>query len=600
MTRLSWGSVGERYFETGVDRGVLYNSSGVGVPWNGLVSINETPTGGEPVPYYLDGHKYLNLAASEEFELSLTAFSSPREFDECDGTTSIALGLFVTQQPRKSFGLCYRTAIGNDVDGVEHGYKLHLVYNALAGSADRDIQTFSDSTEPSTFTWAITTLPPTLSGHKSTAHLVIDSRMTPPKLMAIVEAMLYGDDNTEARLPSPQELSDLFNLPGLVIATNRIKNPSFEKSEGLIEVRRNFIKNPMFRNNNAGWQANSAALFVGEGLVDIPESATIALLPVASDFVTVTEGETWTISFTISIDADRPPFNLQLSAQALLANEGGTSTIALGSQVEVVPGSSRIFTVTAVIPTGVIGIRGVFLLSSIARPGRRLKMSNAMVEKQKRLLPYFDGDTEDANGNVYTWVGAANATDSIQRLPGVFGVASNFGKAVQSSEWSSSGFGHSVRMIPIGTNQTTFVNPDNSTDGLMKLGMVAGKTYTFLAKCRLSESLAGLLHANSRRMVLQYLADGMQYVMSNQPPNLAGVYQHRIVVTLPENTIAASIQMFNGAIEGNGDIWWDDFLCVEGVYTGPYFDGDTQGSPGHAYAWLDEPHDSESVYTSWY
>ena len=210
MAVLVWGNIGERYYETGVDRGVLFPKTGDGVPWNGLISVSEAPSGGEPRPYYLDGFKYLNLATAEEFEATIDAYSAPDEFDNCDGTASIHNGLFITQQKRESFGLSYRTRIGNDVDGTDHGYKIHLVYNALASPSSRSNSTLNDSTSPITFSWAITTAPPTITGFKPSAHFVIDSRKTDPLVLESVEAILYGDSVGNSRLPDVDELIALF------------------------------------------------------------------------------------------------------------------------------------------------------------------------------------------------------------------------------------------------------------------------------------------------------------------------------------------------------------------------------------------------------
>lgn len=210
MAGLVWGLVGEKYYETGVDRGVLYPLVGDGVAWNGLISVSETPSGGEPRPYYLDGFKYLNLATAEEFAATIEAFSSPREFDRCDGTASIHNGLFITDQRRESFGFSYRTLIGNDVDGLGHGYKIHLVYNALASPTERNYSTIGDSTVVSSFSWEISTAPLQIPGMKPTAHFVIDSRKTPFSVLTLIEAILYGSMSKTSHLPSVDELMDIF------------------------------------------------------------------------------------------------------------------------------------------------------------------------------------------------------------------------------------------------------------------------------------------------------------------------------------------------------------------------------------------------------
>ena len=210
MPRLNWFAFGERFYETGVDRGVLY-VDGIGTAWHGLVSVTESPTGAEARPYYLDGIKFLNLSSAEEFEATLNALHSPPEFAPCDGMAAVSNGLFATQQPRKTFGLSYRTKIGNDTEGPEHAYKIHIVYNALSGPSERANNTQGDSAAPVIFSWHITTLPPAMTGYKPTAHFVIDSRTTSPALLSDVEDILYGDDAGAASLPSAQALIDMFS-----------------------------------------------------------------------------------------------------------------------------------------------------------------------------------------------------------------------------------------------------------------------------------------------------------------------------------------------------------------------------------------------------
>lgn len=211
MTELVWSAVGQRFFETGVDRGVLFPRVGPGVPWNGLTAVSETPNGGSPMPFYADGYKYLNLASSEEFQAQLDAFSSPAEFGVCDGTQGVLNGLFITQQPREQFGLSYRTKIGNDTDGSDYGYKLHLVYNCLAAPSSRNNQSVNNSSSPMALSWDITTTPPDITGYRPSAHFVIDSRYTPVSLMSQFEGMLYGTAATPSFLPSIPQLMALFD-----------------------------------------------------------------------------------------------------------------------------------------------------------------------------------------------------------------------------------------------------------------------------------------------------------------------------------------------------------------------------------------------------
>jgi hypothetical protein len=210
MTRLLWDDRGERFFEMGVDRGVLYVSSSAGVAWMGLTSVAENITGGEPRPYYLDGEKYLNLLSAEEFEATIEAFGCPDEFGVCDGNVEIHTGLIATQQPRQPFGFCYRTRVGNEISGPDLAYKLHLVYNALAAPTQRNNTTLGGSADPTKFSWSITTKPPAITGYKRTAHLVIDSRTTDPDVLSDVEDALYGTVSTDPYLPDPDDLIAMF------------------------------------------------------------------------------------------------------------------------------------------------------------------------------------------------------------------------------------------------------------------------------------------------------------------------------------------------------------------------------------------------------
>jgi hypothetical protein len=216
-----WDLVGDRFYETGVDRGVFYPKVGDGVPWNGLVAVNETSSGGDPKPYYVDGYKYQNRAAPEEFEATLEAYTYPSEFAVCDGTASLGRGLFLTQQPRSSFGLCYRTRIGNDVDGDGRGYKLHIVYNALATPSARNYASITDNPEAITFGWNLTVKPTLLGGYKPVQHMVVDSTLVDVPLLSTLETILYGSGSSEARLPPPTEVIALFTgWPSLFVADN--------------------------------------------------------------------------------------------------------------------------------------------------------------------------------------------------------------------------------------------------------------------------------------------------------------------------------------------------------------------------------------------
>ena len=211
MSKIVWDAIGEHTFETGVRNGVLYlkNVEGVydtGVAWNGLTSVSESPEGAEATDLYADDIKYLTLMSAENFKATIEAYTYPVEFEECDGSATIAKGVVVGQQPRKPFGLCYRTAIGNDTDGNEHGYKLHIVYGCLASPSEKQYSTINDSPEAITFSWEVSTTPVNVPGKKPTATLIIDSTKADKAKMTALETILYGSEGDEPRLPLPEEI----------------------------------------------------------------------------------------------------------------------------------------------------------------------------------------------------------------------------------------------------------------------------------------------------------------------------------------------------------------------------------------------------------
>lgn len=214
MSKLIWDQTGAREYETGVKNGVLYpqGEGGTypkGVAWNGLISVTESPSGAEATPLYADDIKYLNLMSNEEFGATIEAYMSPEEFDECDGTASLATGVSIGQQKRKAFGMAYKTIIGNDVDGNDYGYKLHIIYGALAAPSEKAYSTVNDSPEAMTLSWEVSTTPVTVDGFKPTATVVIDSTKADKEKLAALEAILFGSESKEARLPLPDEIATI-------------------------------------------------------------------------------------------------------------------------------------------------------------------------------------------------------------------------------------------------------------------------------------------------------------------------------------------------------------------------------------------------------
>lgn len=213
MAKLVWDQIGDRLYETGVKNGVLYVQEGgvypKGVAWNGLTAVTESPSGAEASPLYADDIKYLNLMSTEELGATIEAYMYPDEFMQCDGSAAIATGVYIGQQARKTFGLAYKTTLGNDVELNEYGYKLHIIYGCLAAPSERAYATINDSPEAITFSWEVTTTPVAVTGHKPTASITIDSTKVDGDKLAALEAILFGSDDVESRLPLPDEIITL-------------------------------------------------------------------------------------------------------------------------------------------------------------------------------------------------------------------------------------------------------------------------------------------------------------------------------------------------------------------------------------------------------
>lgn len=214
MAKLTWDQAGDKLYETGVKNGVMYvqDATGAyptGIAWNGLTAVTESPSGAEATPLYADDTKYLTLMSAEEFGATIEAYTYPDEFGVCDGSASIATGVTIGQQTRKSFGLVYKTTLGNDTEGDSHGYKLHLIYGALAAPSEKAYQTINDSPEAITFSWELTTTPVPVTGKKPTASITIDSTKADPTKLAALELVLFGDTTGTAHLPLPDEIATL-------------------------------------------------------------------------------------------------------------------------------------------------------------------------------------------------------------------------------------------------------------------------------------------------------------------------------------------------------------------------------------------------------
>lgn len=246
MAKLKFDTLGEKYYEAGIEKCVLYlkNSSNQypkGVAWNGLVSVSENASGGEVEPYYMDDIKYLELRDTEEFEATIEAYTYPEEFELCDGSYLLDDGVYIRQQPRKEFGLCYKTLKGNDISGEDYGYKLHLIYNATASPSDRDYETINDDPEALLFSWDVSSVPIKVEGSKPTSQLILDSTKIGKKGMKFLEEALYGTADSDSYLPSPSEvLAIIAESKNDAILVDNVGNVIVTNDGYLIKIEESF------------------------------------------------------------------------------------------------------------------------------------------------------------------------------------------------------------------------------------------------------------------------------------------------------------------------------------------------------------------------
>lgn len=289
--RLTWDKVGERRYETGVNKGVLYipDSNGVystGVAWNGLTTVTESPSGAEATPLYADNIKYLNLISAEEFGATVEAYTYPDEFNQFDGVASPSAGVYVGQQARRAFGMSYQTRVGNDVDGADYGYKIHLIYGAQAAPSEKAYATINDTPEAITFSWELTTTPVDAgTSLKPTAQLVIDSTKVDSAALATLEAALYGSSSTDPRLPLPTEVMDMFDVASVEVTTQA---PTYDVGTDVITIP-----------NVTGVEYMIDGEVVPAGPTDpITETTVVQARPAPGYRFSPTSDNDWTITFS--------------------------------------------------------------------------------------------------------------------------------------------------------------------------------------------------------------------------------------------------------------------------------------------------------------
>ena len=644
MSRLVWSAVGERYYEVGVDHGVLYVDNAEGVPWVGLISIAESPTGGEAKPYYFDGIKYLNISASEEFEATIEAFYYPPEFAPCDGTSSVMHGLFATQQPRKAFSLSYRTKIGNDTEGSAHAYKIHLVYNALAAPSERENKSLSDSAEASAFSWALTTLPPSLTGRKPTAHFVIDSRYVPKGLMAYIEDILYGTDAMGARLPSAQELVDLFSSQGPLIRRNLITSRlPFSASTTAVEVRRNLASDPAasaskYMDFALTWTPNWYGASPAAGATTIqsgtgPLGTTTTFIRKSWTAVgtnsgdtgfahskagnlgfVVKPGEVYTVSSYVRSSAAGKMARIRFKYSD---SAGATTTLSYGPGTALGANQWSRISMTETVPTGAAFVE---IWSDVYASGTSywavndtLDGTGLLVEKGTTLSSYFDGSTAArSDGQVYSWVGTAAASQSIAKGPVEIrqNLATNPGPRVSNSGWggsgSSSSYDTTVTMDGINTIKSTDTGGGTSGaakyDVPIKPGMRLGIAGTMMVEVDTVIDLGvrwkTMTGTDPNSVVIDSIS-GPITVQANVPTRISGI------VTVPtDNGWIYCEPLFRMLkVPYTGVLSWHNQVVVTPLRAGQsfdptYFDGNTLSKNGETYTWVGTANNSVTSVTA--
>ena len=300
MSRLVWDKVGEHVYETGVDRMVLYDYDKTakkftnGVAWSGVTAFNESPSGAEPTALYADNIKYLNLISAEEYGASLEAYTYPDEFEKHDGSKELATGVYIGQQDRTPFGLCYRTLLGNDVDGTSYGYKIHIVYNASATPSGKDHQTVNDSPEAANPSWDISTTPVEVTGGKPTATVVIDSTKVDAAALAELEDILYGTANTTPELPLPDEIAAIFG--GTASGSVTINTHAVRMTVG---DTRTLTATTVPAGKTVTWSTGSSSVAsVSSGVVTAAGAGNTIITATMTD-----EGVTYTDTCTVIVEA---------------------------------------------------------------------------------------------------------------------------------------------------------------------------------------------------------------------------------------------------------------------------------------------------------
>lgn len=646
MTRLTWSGTGERFYEAGVDRGVLYVDE-AGVPWNGLTAVNQTSSGGEPTPYYLDGYKYRNLSSEEEFEASIGAYSYPDEFKPCIGVGTIVPGFYMGQQPKVDFGFSYRTLIGNDVDGIDNGYKIHIVYNALADSEDSSYGTLTDQTDPLNFTWNVATKPPRISGYKSSSHFIIDSRLVDPDALTRIEDILYGTVSVDSRLPSSLEL--IYLMAFSYYRTNLAVNPnlSYSPSTSTLPVSRtNYATNPYFKtlgsantNGSTGtWSdmttGGPAGVSAGKWrkytMTVINSTSPISLscdLPTISKRVAALPGEIWTASFYAYADLGTSGRTARIDYAFYNSSNVIIGSVTAGSTTTVVNLSwvRASATITAPANTAYIGITASISGSSGTVGNGILGFTECLIEKEETLYDALSGTYSADTRLTAAFSGSADASTTIGLAAGLFlsdVVADTAGK-MGSATTLMAGSSSTVRrtrdssvahegtyagvIVPTGTSNSSYVDIYGTT-ALTTPYLLPGRTYRMSAWLRRKGVMRAYkaLATNSQhsRLIGYYQTPGQPAStfttnLGTQGPNSNAESQSTLTMAIPSNSLGGLLRVVNGSPNPSDPLWFDCVIIEDVTASVPsdseFFDGNTVDTTLARYEWTGTADQSTST-----
>lgn len=586
MAKIVWNSIGQRFYETGLDQGVLYVDDLAGIPWNGLVNLDETPTGGTPTPYYLDGKKILNIASQEEFEGSIQAFGHPELFNLCKGHVQIGSGLFVTQQKKKTFGLAYRTKIGNDLDLDEHGYKLHLLYDLLASENEVTNSSVNSGVSPVIKSWNLVNKPKQFNS-KKISHLVLDSTSIDTGLLSVYEGLLYGSVGIEPRLPSPAEMLSIFemwndledilydlNFKGqldsdITEIVNLLPYSTMDGSGTVIEVYRNIILDPLAVSNSSTYHGSAVAGTYSTITSWSGHSTALRHTRTGSGTLRASFRTGATILASTSYYCF---IRVQLSAATNLRFALRQSDASGTNAVEYVTGSLAAGThdLGFILTTGASFVAasdaGLVLLTGGGTIGDTIDLVDAMMVASTVTLPFFCGGITSPDSDMTSsWVGTANQTASV--LTGIMppGISRSGTSVAPIRSTQMPGYPVSLRVINVRQSGSNHARILTDVDG-------SGKTFTG----KLFRYSPVTVNPQSSTVLRQGSGSLTPYVTIINTGSFSGIQEKTGNGTAP---ISADSEIVYFQLPGPTtmglSIWYAIPMLIEGLYSGPLFNGDT-------------------------